>query len=199
VIFVGGLIAVWLGATVAVLSKNKDSAREQQVVVVGGGRDELPSAEAPTVNGAPSAKDTEPGGANAASSQIDQRAASPHDEASSGNASAPNTSTRNPAAGASSAGQAQLARAVQQKSGSFQACFVQHLEAGQAAPAAVLHFEVAKAGGAAQVEVEPPAVAGTALGRCLVQAGGSVRFPSLDQPVSFRVPVRARVSQASGK
>lgn len=197
-IVVGGLIAVGLGATVAALSKKTGSSSEQQVVVVGGGRDEPATVEP---GAAPQSADlanvargvavadvesSQTGGASQAAPTAPIEAAQVHTKATT-------------AAGGSSSGQAQLARAVQQKSGSFQACFVQHLEAGQTAPQVVVHFEVAKAGGAAQVKAEPLAVANTALGRCLVQAGSSVRFPPLDQPVSFRVPVRARVSRSSGK
>ncbi len=197
-IVVGGLIAVGLGATVAALSKNTDAGREQQVVVVGGGRDEAPSATAAS----PEMTAAAPGTASVDDATTDSKAAGepPAIEKSGARPELSTAHTRpSPTSGGSSAGQAQLAQAVQQKSGSFQACFVQHLEAGQTAPAAVLHFEVAKAGGAAQVKVEPPAVANTALGRCLARAGDSVRFPSLEQPVSFRVPVRARVSRTSGK
>lgn len=196
-IVIGGLIAVGLGATVAVLSKKGAIAQEQQVVVVGGGRDVLPvPATLEPAAVAPSAVvdahgQTTTGGEPAASVAPGQVGA--------GTAVPPRLAKAATAGGSAVAGQGQLAQAVQQKSGSFQVCFVQHLEAGHTAPQTVLHFDVARAGGAAQVEVEPSAVAHTPLGRCLVQAGSSVRFPPLEQPVSFRVPVRARVSRSSGK
>jgi hypothetical protein len=196
-IVVGGLIAVGLGATVAVLSKTSGTSSDQQVVVVGGGRDEQPTVEPGAATQSADPANMAPGVAAAGETS---QAGGADQTASVAPIDTPQVHAKAPATiGGSSAGQAQLARAVQQKSGSFQACFVQHLEAGQTAPQAVLHFEVAKAGGAAQVKAEPPPVATTALGRCLVQAGSSVRFPPLDQPVSFRVPVRARVSRSSGK
>lgn len=197
---VGGLIAVGLGATVAVLSRTAGSSSEQQVVVVGGGRDEELRGSAASPGGeaqpSPTSVDTAPGlTALALTAPV---LTAPPDDPATPAAAAP-AAPKSGATASAGTNQAQLAQAVHQKSGSFQACFVQHLEPGQNAPEAVLHFEVAKAGGAAQVKAEPKAVAGTALGQCLVQAGSSVRFPPLEQPVSFRVPVRARVSRASGK
>lgn len=186
---VGGLIAVGLGATVAVLSRTAGSNSDQQVVVVGGGRDEEARGSAASAGGEapPSPTSVDTAAALTAEPKDPAPAVAPPVTPKSGTATSPGSN------------QAQLAQAVHQKSGSFQACFVQHLEPGQNAPEAVLHFEVAKTGGAAQVKAEPKAVAGTGLGQCLVQAGSSVRFPPLEQPVSFRVPVRARVSRASGK
>jgi hypothetical protein len=187
------LIAVGLGATVAVLSKKTGSSLEQQVVVVGGGRDELPSAELEA------ARSIEATNGSAATPTNENHEVAVQNASRSG-VEPPLVHAKAAASpSSSSGGHSQLADAVQQKSGSFQACFVHHLEAGQAAPQAVLHFDVVKTGGAAQVKAEPPAVANTPLGRCLVQAGSSVRFPALEQPVSFRVPVRARVSRTSGK
>jgi hypothetical protein len=192
---VGGLIAVGLGATVAVLSRKAGDGAEQQVLVVGGGREtQGESADLVTDDGASVAAGVEATGSavgrGTGSVAVDPLATS-----------AARGASRSPAAGAAErgAGQAQLASAVQQKSGSFQTCFVRNLGVGQAASEAVLHFDVAKSGGAAQVEVEPSSVANTPLGQCLKKAGRSVRFPALDQPVSFRVPVRARVTRASGK
>lgn len=194
-IVVGGLIAVGLGATVAVLSKRSSTPQEQQVVVVGGGRDVQPAIE-PAFAAPLAVDDAVHAGTTIANEPGASGASAEKGAASDALRVHAKVATATAATGV---GQAQLSQAVQQKSGSFQACFVQHLEAGQVAPQAVLHFDVAKSGGAAQVKAEPPAVANTPLGRCLVQAGSSVRFPSLDQPVSFRVPVRARVSRSSGK
>lgn len=191
---VGGLIAVGLGATVAVLSKKSGPSQDQQVVVVGGGRDEQTAEPGTAAAASDRGTAVSPDPVAAPDSKLEVALAQPSAEG----AASPQVHAK-PAAAPSGAGQAQLAHAVQQKSGSFQACFVQHLEAGQAAPEVVLHFEVAKGGGVAQVKAEPKVVANAPLGRCLVQAGSSVRFPPLDQPVSFRVPVRARVSRSSGK
>ena len=62
-------------------------------------------------------------------------------------------------------------------------------------PRAVLHFSVAKQGGAAQVNVEPSALAASPLGACLKDAASRVQFPEMKDPVSFRLPVSARVSR----
>ncbi len=88
-----------------------------------------------------------------------------------------------------------LGAALQQQSAAIEACFAKHLAAGQDPPEVFLHFEVPRAGGHAKVTVSPAAVAGQPLGRCLAEAGRQIAFPRLEADVSFRVPVRARVSR----
>lgn len=167
---VGGLIALGLGAAVALLRK---SSGPEQVVVVGG-EDEDPST-------AGSAAPEQPTG-------VENQGQMP-----------------TPVNGAPSAGDARVSRqqklsfAVQQKSAEFESCFVQHLGKGESAPEAFLHFSVDAKGGKAQVNVEPTGLAKTPLGSCLDAAASGVSFPPLDQGVSFRVPVRARVAPFKNK
>ncbi len=202
---IGGLIAVGLGAAVALLSRGGSG---DQVVVVGGDRPTVANsigeeaiaasgggpkvepvdpvspvntgAESSDVSSPPTLGDDAPGDPTSSKSQ-------------SGAVDAP---TAKPAA----AGEQQMiSRAVHQKSAAFQSCFAQHMDQTKKSPQAVLHFSVAKQGGAAQVKVEPTSVAATPLGSCLKTAANSVRFPPLKADVAFRVPVRARVSRAKGQ
>jgi serine/threonine protein kinase len=87
-----------------------------------------------------------------------------------------------------------LGAALQQQSAAIESCFARFLSAGKDPPDVFLHFDVRRAGGRAVATVAPTAVAGTPLGKCLAEAGRQVIFPKLDEDVSFRVPVRARVS-----
>lgn len=88
----------------------------------------------------------------------------------------------------------QLSRAVQEQGPAFERCFVDHLDHAEKAPEAILHFSVPQGGAGATVNVEPGAVARSALGACLKQAAVRVKFPPQATAVSFRVPVRARVA-----
>lgn len=171
---VGGLIALGLGAAVALLSKG-DSG--EQVVVVGGEQDEL---------GRGLARADEPFGASPAGAR-------PPDPALEAEPSREPASLRND--GQALSRQQKLSLAVQQKSSDFQACFLAHLGAAEASPEAILHFSVSAKGGTPQVAVEPAQIAATKLGDCLQSAAQKVIFPELDQGVSFRVPVRARVAR----
>lgn len=202
---VGGLIALGLGATVATLSRAGNNA--EQVVVVQG-RDEggtLGVVSTPANNDAVEQPGTltrvahiDSSGAPSASGPTDSiqpGAAHKRGARTSLEPAAAHTSTADDKATDS----APLARAVQRKSGSFQSCFIQHLGDSKAPSEAVLHFEVAKGGRIAQVKVEPKQVASAALGGCLVMAANQVQFPALEDSVSFRVPVRARVSRSGEK
>lgn len=182
---VGALIAVGLGAAVALLSRSPGGA--EQVVVVGGER--VQPEPAPQAEGTP-----EPEATAVGPSVAPPRLSS----AASATAAAP--SAASPAAKQTGPGRPQqaLSSAVQQQSGAFQSCFAAHLQGAAQAPEAVLHFSVAQQGGGAQVEVEPTALAATPLGGCLKQAAARVQFPKQEQPVAFRVPVRARISRAKG-
>jgi hypothetical protein len=192
---VGGLIALGLGASVALLSR---SGGHEQVVVVGGENRDTPPPSAPS--GGPRAPS-----ATAETTQrpkVSEVATSPAEEVTANRPQSEQSRTGSEAnVGAKPTAkdrQARLSRAVQQRSGEFQSCFAKHIQEGKDAPEAVLHFSVAKEGGRAQVEVEPSALAATPLGGCLQAAAVRVQFPELDQPVSFRLPVRARITHTTG-
>lgn len=173
---VGGLIALGLGAAVALLSKGGGG---EQVVVVGG-EDEEPSALASGSDA--SAQGTSP--------PFVAPTKGPAPEGAKGTDIA-----AGPASDPKLTRQQKLSLAVQEKSAGFEACFLKHLAQSEPSPEAFLHFSVEASGGSAQVKVEPQALADRPLGTCLKDAASQVRFPPLDQGVSFRVPVRARMAR----
>lgn len=222
VLVVGGTLALGLGAAVSILARGRGAT--DQVIVVGGDRAEAESARQPeppstaepgtaspthgSTPAAPTADLASPQGAAQAAraeAQASARASGSSKEASSraqrnSVAGTPHTPSASTTAAPTSenAGQdlqQKLAQAVQRQSGSFQDCFTVHLQQGGSDSAATLHFSVAKQGGTAQVNVEPPAIGATPLGLCLEKAGRRVQFPALANEVSFRVPVRARVTR----
>jgi hypothetical protein len=188
-IVVGGLIAVGLGAAVALLSRSSGSG--DSVVVVGDNvhKDNTSEPRAADLGNpntsAPVALATAP--LEGAPSTV------PTEDTRAGQGAAPRTLK------ASDPNRSkQLTAAVQRQSGAYQSCFSQNLDSSGKAPEVTLHFSVAKQGGAAQVKVEPQSLATTPLGSCLLAAGSRVQFPQLDEAVAFRVPVRARVSRGKG-
>jgi hypothetical protein len=172
-LIVGGLIALGLGAAVALLSKGDGG---EQVVVVGGEDnalgDGLASADEPFRASPKTAGAATPGGQGPPTEPQSLR-----DD------------------GKDLTQQQKLSLAVQQKSGDFQDCFLKHLEAAEESPEVILHFSVVAAGGNPQVNVEPAKIGASPLGKCLNTAALQVSFPPLEQGVSFRVPVRARVAR----
>lgn len=182
---VGGLIAVGLGAAVALLSR---ASGDGQVVVVGGDMSNAGATSAPPrVNQEPT-----PAAALVSSSPQGLEVAPP---------STPPRAGPSDGAGSRSTApdrQRALARAVQQKSSAFQSCFAKHLDQAQQSPETVLHFTVAANDAPPQVVVEPSSLAATPLGSCLKGAAALVQFPKLSEPVAFRVPVKARISRSKG-
>lgn len=197
-IIVGGLIAVGLGAAVALLSRGGAGGGEP-VVVVGDNvrQDNTPEALTPPRAGAadPALLGASTAAGSATTAQVEGAPSSvPSQDVASGVGATPR-----PGKAPDSARSEQLTAAVQRQSGAFQSCFSQNLDSSGKAPDATLHFSVAKQGGAAQVKVEPQSLATTPLGSCLLAAAGRVQFPELEDAVAFRVPVRARVSRGKGK
>lgn len=192
-LFVGGLIAVGLGAAVALLSRSGS----EQVVVVGS---ELPE---PTGEATPSPNDT-----MAADLALGVSTAPGETPAPVPPASAPNL-RRTASEGASlqesnaasvkpetQGAEARISRAVHQHTTAFQACFAKAVDVAESTPEVILHFAVDKEGGPAQVKVEPARVSSAPLGACLHGAAARIDFPRLEQPVTFTVPVRARVTRS---
>jgi serine/threonine protein kinase len=187
---VGGLIALGLGAAVALLSR---SGSPEQVVVVGGDNSPheptsaalAPPAEAPETAPQPSevAQDTSSPPVRALQATRPAQVAAP---AAPGHASTQSADAEQ---------KAQLSRAVHTQSAQYEACFTAELSAGRAVQEATLQFTVADTGGKATVNVLPAAIAQTILGSCLQRAGARISFPRLGETVTFSVPVKARVSR----
>jgi hypothetical protein len=197
---VGGLVALGLGATVSILARRSGS---EQVVVVGG--DRMDTVPASPLGGAPPAASSSPPDAPGEPAREPPAGAiAPVIDRPKSGKSVPERAPKSRAGSAATAAQDEgkdlqqrLAAAVQRQSNAFQDCFTAHLAAGGHESSAILHFSVAAKGGAAQVNIEPAAIAATPLGVCLGQAGRRVQFPALANDVSFRVPVRARVTRVS--
>lgn len=165
---VGGLIALGLGAAVALLKK---SSGPEQVVVVGEDED------APAVG--------EEMGTTAAVKSPGAAATTAENPVESPQTAGSQKLTR----------QQKLALAVQQQSAQYESCFLQHVSQGEKAPEVSLQFSVSPRGGKPEVNIEPAGIASQPLGTCLKTAASAVNFPELGQGVSFRVPVRARVAR----
>lgn len=166
---VGGVVALALGAVVALLSRQES----QQLVVVGG---EKQGTSGSTRLANPSQEDAAGEDTPGEDASTPRAAAAPAD-----------TSKLTP--------EQSLAQAVQAQGTAFEECFVTHLDLAEKMPEATLHFSVPNGGGRAQLKVEPQALAGTELGVCLHSAGAAVAFPDLKRAISFRVPVRARFAE----
>lgn len=194
---VGGLIAIGLGAAVALLSR---SGTGEQVVVVGGDDSQLSGRAISTTAGAELPDKSAPEAAarvdtvDGKETSVGQHVAEPHKSkvASLATGAEPTASVASP-----SERQSILSRAVQAKGSELQACFAADMKTSSAkaqAHEASLHFSVAEGGGNAQVSVQPDSVARSSLGACLHKVAGQVQFPRLGEPVTFSVPVTARVS-----
>jgi hypothetical protein len=55
----------------------------------------------------------------------------------------------------------------------------------------VLHFRVGRSGEVLGAELQPPALAGTSLGRCLLEVANGTRFSPQQHELSFHIPITA--------
>jgi len=90
---------------------------------------------------------------------------------------------------------AALSRAVQRQGGSIQRCFERHVEAIGGSPQVSIRFSIDAAGNVTSAQVSPASVAGTPLGGCLLGVAKSTSFPPQGRPVTFTIPITARVSK----
>ena len=182
-LIVGGLIAVGLGAAVALLSR---SGTGEQVVVVG---DNSSPAKSAPLGASLRPKD--------AAQPVSSGRTSPAPVDNSDPGIGPSSPSQRPSSMPRSADrQTILSNAVHSQGARFQSCFAADLKAGGATKDAVLHFSVAENGGNAHVTVKPTSLAQSGLGGCLTRAAEEIRFPPLGEAISFSVPVKARVSQS---
>lgn len=56
-----------------------------------------------------------------------------------------------------------------------------------------MRFRVDRDGSVTEAERIPASLAATGLGACILGVARATRFGKLDEPVTFRVPLRARV------
>ena len=80
-------------------------------------------------------------------------------------------------------------RALRARRGALGACILKHAQAGQIVD---LKWQILRSGRIDRCVVEPPAVAATPLGRCLLRVGARIKFPCHSQAVvTFRQRLRA--------
>jgi hypothetical protein len=88
---------------------------------------------------------------------------------------------------------AALARALQQREGKIQGCFKQHAPAGAETPKMSVRISIDAAGTVTNAVVSPGTVAGTPLGQCMLGIVKATPFGAQPEPVSFTIPIAARV------
>jgi eukaryotic-like serine/threonine-protein kinase len=85
-----------------------------------------------------------------------------------------------------------LTRAFERRSRQVEACFDRHAAGLEGQPRLSLRFRVGTSGQVLGVELSPPAVAGTALGRCLLEVAQTTRFQPQREELSFHIPITAQ-------
>jgi serine/threonine protein kinase len=85
-----------------------------------------------------------------------------------------------------------ITAAFQKQRGRVEACFRAQPGEASAQPQLTIRFQVEATGAVRSVELLPAAVAGSALGGCILAVARSTRFPPGEAPVSFTIPITAR-------
>mgnify|MGYP003406987296 CR=1 FL=1 len=76
-----------------------------------------------------------------------------------------------------------------------QRCFASHARGESSLGELTIEFHVASSGTVEKSVMVPAQLASSALGTCLLEVAKSTRFPRLTRPVTFRIPIQARVAQ----
>lgn len=76
-----------------------------------------------------------------------------------------------------------------------QRCFASHAQGESSLGELTIEFHVASSGTVEKSVLLPAQLASTALGTCLIDVAKSTRFPRLTHPVTFRIPIQARMAQ----
>jgi hypothetical protein len=88
---------------------------------------------------------------------------------------------------------APLGRAFQRQEAKIQRCFQQHSAQPDDAPRVAVRFQVEQSGRVLSASVSPAAVAGAPLGQCILEIARATDFGPQSEPVSFSIPISARV------
>ncbi|HEX6278146.1 MAG TPA: serine/threonine-protein kinase [Polyangiaceae bacterium] len=88
---------------------------------------------------------------------------------------------------------ASLARALQRQESRIQSCFQQHAPADGQAPKMSVRIKVDATGGVQEAVVSPSSVGVTPLGNCIATIVKATQFGAQPEPVSFTIPIAARV------
>jgi serine/threonine-protein kinase len=86
-----------------------------------------------------------------------------------------------------------LARAFQRQEGKIQRCFQENAGALQGDPRISVRFQIDATGVVENAVVAPSSVAGSPLGACLLGVARATRFGPQPEPISFSIPIAARV------
>jgi hypothetical protein len=97
-----------------------------------------------------------------------------------------------PARGSGEAPGSSITAAFQKQRGRVEACFRAQPGDASAQPQLTIRFQIEATGAVRSVELSPAAVAGSALGACILGVARSTRFPAGEAPVSFTIPITAR-------
>jgi serine/threonine-protein kinase len=85
-----------------------------------------------------------------------------------------------------------ITAAFQKQRARVEACFRAQPGEASAQPQLTIRFQIEATGAVRSVELLPAAVAGSALGGCILAVARSTRFPPGEAPVSFTIPITAR-------
>jgi len=85
-----------------------------------------------------------------------------------------------------------LTRAFSRQQGKVEQCFAQFPEQ-LGSQSLSIKFQISTSGSVETAELSPPAVASTALGRCLVTVAKGATFPAQQESIAFRIPITARL------
>ena len=176
----GGLAA--LGGSVGgawLVVRYRTSAGPDYVVIERQPSDDTQRSAGPTAPSSPSSAPATSG--------------SPPSSAASVGASAPRTAPDEDAIQT-----ANLSAALQRRQGRIQACFETHVADLKGSPRVTIRFELDAAGKVQQASLEPAELGQHPLGACLLGVARATPFPAPGRPVSFRVPITARVMPPSG-
>jgi serine/threonine-protein kinase len=94
--------------------------------------------------------------------------------------------------GSADASGSTITAAFQKQRGRIEACFRAESNAAGAQPQLTIRFQIEASGAVRTAELAPAAVAGSALGACILGVARGTRFPASDAPVSFTIPITAR-------
>jgi len=92
---------------------------------------------------------------------------------------------------------ATLARAFQRQEGNVQGCFQKHATGADGVPEVTVRFQVETSGSVKSATLSPASVASTPLGQCILGVARATAFGEQPEPVSFAIPIAARVVKRS--
>lgn len=90
-------------------------------------------------------------------------------------------------------GVAALTATFSRRQGEVQGCFARHADSLEGSPQLSVRFSVNPNGTVDSATLSPAAVAGTALGSCILGIARTTRFAPREKPVAFSIPITARV------